>query len=77
MTAPKYHINLFWSDEDNVWIADVPDLWPCASHGNSPEEATANIQDAIAGWLQVARERDFPIPEPTYRSPSHGSRAAA
>ena len=67
MKKPHYHINLFWSDEDACWIADVPDLRPCSAHGDTPGEAVANIGDAVNGWLAVARDRGFPIPEPLYR----------
>ena len=77
MKAPHYHINLFWSGEDDCWIADVPDLRPCSSHGATPEEATASIQDAIRGWLEVARDRGFPIPEPRYRPAIYAARDAA
>jgi len=62
-----YHINLFWSGEDECWIADVPDLKPCSAHGDTPDEALTNVRDAVAGWLEVARERGFDIPEPRYR----------
>ena len=65
---PHYHINVFWSDEDGLWIANVPDLKYCSSHGDTPEEAIANIQDAIEGWLETAREHGMPIPEPRYRA---------
>ncbi len=64
---PHYHINVFWSDEDGLWIADVPDLKYCSSHGDTPEEAIANIQDAIEGWLETAREEGLEIPQPRYR----------
>lgn len=67
MTEPHYHINLFWSDEDNVWIADVPDLRGCMTHGETRAEAVANAADAIEGWLAVANDHGFPIPEPKYR----------
>lgn len=67
MTEHRYHINLFWSADDDCWIADVPDLRPCSAHGATPAEATANINDAINGWLEVARERNFAIPEARYR----------
>ncbi|MBD60119.1 MAG: hypothetical protein CL808_08380 [Citromicrobium sp.] len=67
MSEPHYHINLFWSSEDECWIADVPDLKPCSAHGDTRSEAVANINDAIQGWLEVARERSLPIPEPRYR----------
>nr|WP_086492298.1 type II toxin-antitoxin system HicB family antitoxin [Novosphingobium panipatense] len=64
---PHYHINLFWSDEDACWIADVPDLKPCSAHGSSRAEALANVNDAIEGWLEAAAEKDLPIPAPRYR----------
>jgi predicted RNase H-like HicB family nuclease len=67
VSEPHYHINLFWSAEDSCWIADVPDLKPCSAHGHTRAQALANIDDAIAGWLEVARERGFVIPEPRYR----------
>lgn len=64
---PHYHINLFWSDDDGLWIADVPDLKYCSSHGATPEEAIVNIQDAIDGWLETARAEGMTIPRPRYR----------
>ena len=67
MTQPHYHINLFWSSEDECWIADVPDLKPCSAHGDTPEEAIANIQNAIELWLEIAAEKGLAIPEPRYR----------
>lgn len=67
MSQPHYHINLFWSSEDDCWIADVPDLKPCSAHGDTPDEAIANIQNAIALWLENAAERGMAIPEPRYR----------
>jgi predicted RNase H-like HicB family nuclease len=67
VSEPHYHINLFWSADDACWIADVPDLKPCSAHGDTRAEALHNIGDAIAGWLEVARERGFAIPEPRYR----------
>ena len=68
MRAPHYHINVFWSDEDGLWIANVPDLKYCSAHGETPEEAVASIQDAIEGWLETAREHGLPVPEPHYRA---------
>jgi predicted RNase H-like HicB family nuclease len=67
VNEPHYHINLFWSDEDGCWIADVPDLRPCSAHGETRTEAIANVNDAIAGWLEVARENGRPIPDARYR----------
>lgn len=73
MTDPHYHINLFWSEEDSCWIADVPDLRYCSAHGNSPEEALDSVQEAMRGWLEVARDNGMTIPEPTYRAASSRS----
>ncbi len=69
--TPKYHINVFWSDEDRCWIADVPDLRTCAAHGDSPEQAVAEVLVALDAWLAVAREHGDPIPEPRYRPADH------
>lgn len=67
MNEARYHINLYWSDEDACWIADVPDLRFCTSHGDTRAEALANIEDAMRGWLEIAREKGMPIPKPRYR----------
>lgn len=67
MSTPHYHINLFWSSEDDCWIADVPDLKPCSAHGDTPDEAIANIQNAIDLWLESAVESGLAIPKPRYR----------
>ena len=67
MSAPHYHINLFWSDDDGCWIADVPDLKYCSAHGDTPDEAIASVQDAMAGWIETAREFGDPIPAPKGR----------
>jgi len=75
--APHYNINVYWSDEDACWIADVPDLRPCSAHGGTPEEAIANVGDAIEGWLAVAHDRGFPVPEPRYRPAIYAARDAA
>lgn len=76
MSEPHYHINLFWSDEDSCWIADVPDLRPCSAHGDTPEEAVTNVSDAIAGWLAVARDGGFVVPAPRYRPAIYAAKVA-
>jgi predicted RNase H-like HicB family nuclease len=73
MNEPHYHINLFWSEEDQCWIADVPDLKPCSAHGQTRSEAVANINDAIEGWLETARDHGLPIPPPRYRPAIYAS----
>jgi predicted RNase H-like HicB family nuclease len=63
MTA-KYHINLFWSEANGAWVADVPDRQPCSVFGDSPAEALAEVEKAMEAWLAVAREEGLPIREP-------------
>jgi len=62
-----YHINVFYSEEDQCYVADVPDLRFCSAFGSSPEEALAQVQLAKKEWLRAAHETGLPIPEPTYR----------
>ena len=77
MSEPHYHINLFWSDEDSLWIADVPDLRGCMTHGQTRAEAVANAAEAIEGWLEVARDQGFEIPEARYRPAIYAASRAA
>ena len=67
MMEHRYHINLFWSQRDESWVADVPDLKSCAALGDTPEEAIAEARLAIDGWLETARANGLPIPEARYR----------
>ncbi|MBN2239889.1 MAG: type II toxin-antitoxin system HicB family antitoxin [Dehalococcoidales bacterium] len=62
-----YHINVFWSQEDNVYIADIPDLKYCSAHGATPEEAVREVTIAKEAWLEAAREAGKPVPPPRYR----------
>jgi predicted RNase H-like HicB family nuclease len=62
-----YHINVFYSEEDAGYIADIPDLEACSGFGETPEEAVAAVQRAKAAWLEAATESGRPIPEPRYR----------
>ena len=62
-----YHINIFWSDEDQGYIADVPDLEACSAFGATPEDALREVQVAKAAWLEAARTAGKPIPRPRYR----------
>jgi len=61
---PKYEIIIYWSEEDNVFIADVPELPGCMAHGDTPEEALKNVKEAIQLWMDTAKEFDDPIPTP-------------
>ena len=66
-----YHINIFWSDDDGGYIADIPDLRACSAFGASPAEALAQVEIAKAAWLEAARSEGKPIPVPSYRPQRH------
>ncbi len=53
-----YHINIFHSDEDDGYIADIPDLKACSAFGHTPEEALREVETAKAAWLNAARQTD-------------------
>ena len=63
-----FPINVSWSDEDQVWIADVPDLAFCSAHGPTPHDAVAEVEQAADAWLEAARAAGRPIPEPSRRT---------
>ena len=63
----KYEVIIYWSEEDQAFIAEVPELLGCAAHGSTQETALANAQEAIRLWLDTAREYGDPIPEPKGR----------
>jgi predicted RNase H-like HicB family nuclease len=62
-----YHINVFYSDEDAAYVADIPDLEACSALGSSAEEALAEVELARDAWLAAAQDDGRPIPEPRYR----------
>jgi len=62
-----YHINIFWSDEDGGYIADIPDLVACSAFGATPAQALAELENAKKAWLDAARAEGKPIPAPHYR----------
>jgi predicted RNase H-like HicB family nuclease len=62
-----YHINIFFSEEDGGYIADIPDLVSCSAFGETPEQALAELARARTAWLEAARKNSKPIPEPRYR----------
>ncbi|MCL4880427.1 MAG: type II toxin-antitoxin system HicB family antitoxin [Anaerolineae bacterium] len=65
--ANDYHINIFYSVEDEAYIADIPDLKYCSAHGETPQEALAEVLIAKEAWLEAARENGRAIPAPRYR----------
>ena len=60
----RYMINIVWSEEDRCYIAEIPELEGCLTHGRSEEEAVKKAHDAIASWLRTARKLNHPVPEP-------------
>jgi predicted RNase H-like HicB family nuclease len=66
-----YHINIFYSEEDEGYIADIPDLEACSSFGSTPEEALAEVERAKEAWLEAAHECGKPVPPPQYRAAIH------
>jgi len=62
-----YHINIFYSDEDEGYLADIPDLKFCSAYGETPEEALKEVLLAKAVWLEAARAEGKPIPLPRYK----------
>jgi predicted RNase H-like HicB family nuclease len=61
----RYPAQVFWSDEDDGFIALAPDLPGCSSFGETQQEALAELQDAIVAWIEAARAAGNPIPEPS------------
>ncbi len=67
MSNYRYEIIIYWSPEDQAFIAEVPELPGCAADGSSYREALANVEVVIAEWLETARELGRSIPEPKGR----------
>ena len=62
-----YHINIFYSEEDEGYIADIPDLKYCSAFGDTPEEALREVLSAKKAWLEAAQAENKPIPLPRYK----------
>jgi len=62
-----YHINIFYSEEDECYVADIPDLKFCSAFGDTPEEALAEVLVAKEAWLESARKAGDEVPQPRYR----------
>lgn len=60
----KYEIIIYWSREDAVFVAEVPELPGCMAHGSTPENALKNAKEAIQLWIDTAKEFGDPIPAP-------------
>jgi predicted RNase H-like HicB family nuclease len=63
----KYEIIIYWSEEDQAYIAEVPELPGCAADGKTDKEALANVEVIIHEWIETANELKRPIPAPKGR----------
>jgi predicted RNase H-like HicB family nuclease len=62
-----YHINIFFSEEDGGYIADIPDLPYCSAFGETPEQALAEVLKARKVWIEAAKAEGKPVPPPSFR----------
>ena len=63
----RYEIIIYWGNEDEVFVAEVPELPGCMAHGDTEQSALHNVKEAIQLWIDTAREFGDPIPEPKGR----------
>ena len=63
----RYEVIIYWSDEDQAFIAEVPELPGCAADGATYQEVLANVEVVIQEWIEAAKELGRPIPEPKGR----------
>ena len=63
----RYELIIYWSDEDEAFIVEVPELAGCMADGATYQEALANVEAVINEWIETARELGRPIPEPKGR----------
>ena len=63
----KYEIIIYWDEQDQIYIAEVPELPGCMAHGDSEEKALMNIKEAIRLWIDTAKECGDTVPEPKGR----------
>ncbi len=63
----KYEIIIFWSEEDDAFVAEVPELAGCMADGRTYQEALANAEQVIQEWIETAQELGRAIPEPKGR----------
>lgn len=67
MPKPRYEVIIYWSDEDQAFIAEVPELSGCAADGKSYQDALRNVEVIVQEWLETACELGRPIPRPKGR----------
>ncbi len=67
MSANAYEMIVWWSDEDEAYVVDVPELPGCMAHGSDRQEAIQNAEDAIRFWLKTAKADGLKVPQPKGR----------
>jgi len=67
MSMDRYEIIIYWSEDDQAFVAEVPELPGCLSHGTSHEDALRNAKDAMALWVETAKQDGDPVPAPKGR----------
>ena len=67
MVKPKYEVIIYWSEEDDSFIAEVPELPGCMADGDSHQDALRNVQVVIREWIDTARDMGRPVPKPKGR----------
>lgn len=67
MPKPKYEVIIYWSEEDQAFVAEVPELPGCAADGKTYSEALSNVEVVIQEWIETATELGRPIPQPKGR----------
>ena len=60
----KYEVIIYWSNEDEVFVAEVPELPGCSAHGATQDGALTNVNEAVQLWIETAREFGDEVPEP-------------
>jgi predicted RNase H-like HicB family nuclease len=68
----EYQVNIAFDPRDKIYVARVPELENCHTHGATPEEALGNAKEAIELWIETAEKRRKPVPEPTSRKTFSG-----
>ena len=63
----KYEIIIFWSADDNAFVAEIPELKGCMAHGDTQDEALQQVKLVAEDWLKIAVEKGWQIPEPKGR----------
>lgn len=63
----KYEIIIFWSDNDNCFIAEIPELKGCAAHGETHDDALKQVKIVANEWMKIAKKEGWQIPKPKGR----------